>query len=120
MAAIVNIEVDAGTSKTVEFDWIDNSTRLPMDLTTCTAKMQVRSKPGGDIVYLEYSTQANTITLDAVEGSITVFISPSDTTVFPNTEWRRANYDLRITDTASGLVTMIVRGEFTILPRVTI
>jgi hypothetical protein len=121
MADVVNIEVDQGSSLAIEYDWINPSTQLPMDLTNCTAKMQVRSMPGGADVLLQYSTQAGSISINIPAGTVTVLISPADTTTFTNvTEWRRGVYDLVITNTQTNAVTMLARGEFTILPRVTI
>lgn len=121
MATIVNIEIDQGSSKTVEYDWIDPSTRLPIDLTGYTAKMQVRATAGGPAIFLDYNTSNGKIVLGGVTGTITIIIAPADTTTFTVApEWRRAVYDLFITKTADGSITMVARGEFTIMPRVTI
>jgi hypothetical protein len=120
MATVVNIEVDQGTSKAIEYDWINQSTQLPMDLSNCIAKMQVRSKPGDQVVLLEYSTANAKITLDTAAGTVTVLIAPADTTTFTTVpEWRRGVYDLVITNTVTNAVTMLARGEYTILPRIT-
>lgn len=120
MTTIVNIEVDQGAHRTIEFIYDDFSTGLPIDLTGYTAKMQVRSVVGDSVILLEFSTTNGKINLSGSDGIVKVFISPTDTTVgLGDPPWSRGLYDLFLTKTSDGTVTRLVKGLFFILPRAT-
>jgi hypothetical protein len=115
IAAVVNIEVDEGSTKNIEFGWYDPSTDLPIDLNGASAEMKVRECYGSDTVLLTFSTANNKIVLGGSEGTILVMISPSDTI---DQQWFQGVYDLFITK-ASGEVIRFIKGKFLILNRIT-
>ncbi len=120
MSTQLNLEIEQGTTETIELTWLDDSTGLPKDLTNYTAKMQVRSDVGDPNVLLEYSTANGGISLGDVTGVVTIFIMPTDTTNFTTIpEWHRGVYDLLLTQGTTNAVTCVARGYFIIIPRAT-
>ena len=65
----------------------------PIDLTGCSAKLQLR-KNVGDTVLLELSTTNNRILLGGVDGTIDLIIAKADTA---DLAFKNAKYDLLIT-----------------------
>lgn len=119
MTDTVNIEIDQGATKTIQFIYDDISTGLPIDLSGYTAKMQVRDM-AGTTVLLDFSTANGKLTLGGSDGLVRILLAPIDTTVFTTVpEWRRGVYDVYLTKTSDGTVTRLVKGLFLILPRIT-
>jgi hypothetical protein len=115
-AQSVNFDIDPASNTGFELDWIDPSTNLPIDLTGYTAKMQIRSRPGSEIVLLELSTDNGKITLGDTLGTITILFLPEDTNVI---DWSNGFYDLYVTRTADNTKTCIARGFVTVSPQIT-
>lgn len=84
------------------------------DLSTYTARMQIRATQSDDTVIHELTTVNGGITLSA-EGQISMFISDTDTAAF---DFTNAVYDLELID-GSGNVTPILEGKVTLSLEVT-
>lgn len=105
--------VKRGDTWTFTFSWKNQNT--PIDLTGCSARMQIRDKRTGEM-FAESSTVDNSITIDGLAGGVSVEFS-SDKTSFidPGTYYS----DLEITFPvsgrvqSSGTVIIIVQGDIT-------
>lgn len=87
----------------------------PIDLTGCTARMQVRSEVGSPTVLLELNTTNGGVTLGGATGTIDLYISDEDTAAFA---WDGGVFDLEITDSADEVV-RLVQGSASVSPEVT-
>jgi hypothetical protein len=117
MAAIsYNLEIDQGASHVFAYDWISNSTGLPLDLTDYSAKMQIRSGPGDEQVLLELSSTNGRISMGGATGEVLVVFQPADT---ENIDWYDAYYDLFLTNTVDASKTRLAKGFVTILRKIT-
>ena len=89
--------------------------RTPIDLTGCTARMQVRPEIDSDTVLLSLTTENGGITLGGVAGTIELFISDRASAAFT---WRSGVWDLEIEFT-SGEVRRLAQGTVSVSPEVT-
>lgn len=90
-------------------------TRTPIDLTGCTARMQVRPDIESATVLVELNTTNGCITLGGVAGTIELFISDEASAAFT---WLSGAWDLEI-EFASGEVRRLVQGTVSVSPEVT-
>lgn len=90
-------------------------TQTPIDLTGCTARMQVRPEIESATVLLELTTANGGITLGGVAGTIELFVSDDASTLFT---WLSGVWDLEI-EFASGEVRRLVQGTVSVSPEVT-
>ena len=86
------------TGETFERNWVwstgssvEDST--PVNLTGCTAKLQVRPTADSATVLIELSTQNDGIILGGVSGNIKIIVSDEATSLFT---WNQGVYDLFI------------------------
>lgn len=120
MSAITfNIEIEEESDESFRFNYADDSTGLPMDLTGFRAEMQVRvgysgnqsvqpvltftSEPGGGIV------------LGGTQGTVDLFISYEDT---KDLYWNQGAYTLFLINPRGGR-SPLVKGFFTVNQSVT-
>lgn len=87
----------------------------PIDLTGCSARMQVRNEVGSDVVLIGLSTVNGRITLGGVAGTIDLWIADEDTTLIA---WESGVFDLEITH-PGGDVTRLAQGSISVSPEVT-
>lgn len=113
MAAVYNITIERGETWSRLLTWTDENDTL-INLTGCTAKMQIRKVVGGALV-LELSTTNGRITLGGSAGTIALTVTDEDTATFPIDS---ARYDLVITF-PSGASEKILRGSIGIESLVT-
>lgn len=85
----------------------------PMDLTGCTAQMQIRPFPGSTALLYDAS---NDITLGGAAGTIELLIDAQDTEGFT---WFEGVYDMVIID-AAGNVRRLLAGDVSVCPGVTV
>lgn len=85
----------------------------PADLTGATARMQIKSRVGGDVL-LSLTSGAG-ITVDNASKTITLEISAADTAAIT---WRTGVYDLEVQD-ADGTVTGLFFGSVNVTREVT-
>lgn len=86
----------------------------PVDLSGCTARMQIKDKVGGTVLK-SLTTENGGITLDNTLKTITINISAADAAAFT---WTKAVYDLEMVSTG-GVVTALLEGTVKVTPEVT-
>lgn len=109
MATYLNdtIEIKCGDTFHLEFWWTDeNGTKI--DMTGCTALMQLRPTPKSDSV-LDLTTENGRITLST--GVISLDIDASDTQLL---EAQRGVFDLQLTY-SDGVVKTLCSGRYRVL-----
>jgi len=105
-----NMICPQGTTFTKQLTWTVDD--IPVDLTTYTARMQVREKYTSPTTVINLNSQ--NITLGGDEGTILITISSDVTTaVFP----KEYVYDLELV--SSSVVTRLLEGKFIVTPEVT-
>ena len=107
MAAILDLTIDQGStySHTLELRQ-GNPSGSVLNLTGYTAKMQVRLSVNNPDVILELSTMNGGLTIDGINGKITIQITPEQSRLFV---YGKMVYDLEIS--ISGNDTRIVQGS---------
>lgn len=85
----------------------------PIDLTSFSARMDVRNEPGGKILCASI-TNDNGISIDGSNGILTITLSPSQTRRLTTPS---AAYQLQIIST-SDIYTTILKGYFSVYPAV--
>lgn len=88
---------------------------VPIDLTGCTARMQVRPEVESPTVLLELTTANGGITLGGVAGTIELFVSDDASTLFT---WTAGVWDLEI-EFPGGDVRRLAQGSISVSPEVT-
>lgn len=88
---------------------------VPIDLTGCTARMQVRSEVESPDVLIELTTENGRITLGGVDGTVDLLISAADTAAI---DWDGGVFDLEIVH-PGGQVTRLAEGSVSVSPEVT-
>ena len=113
--ATVDLTINQGTDYVHTFIWKDENGDL-IDLTSYTAKMQIRPNCGDGTLTLELSTVNGRISLGGTAGSIGLSISNSDTEAL---NFVQEVYDIELTD-GGGTVTRLVSGKVYLSKEVTV
>ena len=92
-----------------------DSDRIPVDLTGCTARMQVRTAVSSQAVLLSLTTENGGITLGGAAGTIALYISDADTAAL---HWAAGVYDLEI-EFPNGDVVRRLYGSVSVSPEIT-
>lgn len=87
----------------------------PVDLTSFTARMQVRKTPSSDTKVLDLTTENGAIALGGAAGTIAVTISATAMAAVAANKYR---YDLELAS-AGGVVTRLLEGVFLVTAEVT-
>lgn len=93
----------------------ESSAYTPVDLTGCTARMQVRAKIDATTPLLTLTTENGGISLGGTAGTIELLIDADDTAALT---WTSGVYDLEIVY-PGGQVTRLAYGSVTVSPEVT-
>lgn len=93
----------------------EDSAKTPVDLTGCTARMQVRAKIGASTPLLTLTTENGGISLGGTAGTINLLIDAEDTAAL---SWTSGVYDLEIVH-PGGQVRRLMYGAVTVSPEVT-
>lgn len=88
---------------------------VPIDLTGCVARMQVRPEIESSTVLVELTTENGRILLGGVDGTLILELDPATTAAF---DWDSGVYDLEIQH-ANGDVTALVFGAVSVRKEVT-
>lgn len=88
---------------------------VPVDLTGCTARAQVRPEISSPIVLLELTTENGGIELGGITGTIRLRVSAATTAAF---DWDAGEYDLEIVF-PDGTVVRRMAGSVSVSPEVT-
>lgn len=94
--------------------WKD-STNTPINLTGCSAKMQIRDTIDSTVVRLELSTINNRLLITPLLGKIDLYISDIDTTALVGLG---GIYDLEVYF-SNGDTARLIEGKITFKPEVT-
>lgn len=113
--AVVNLTIYQGATFRSLSTWKSGTPSLPVDLTGCTARMQIRPTIASTTVYVTLTTENGGITLGDDAGTVAVFISDEDTAAFT---WATGFYDLEI-EFPSGDVRRLLAGKVKVSPEVT-
>jgi len=89
---------------------------VPVNLTGCTAALQLRSLPNDPTAALTLTTENGGITLTALTGNIAVSATATQTRAIDEGFYY---YDLELTNTASGVVTRIAQGQILVSAEIT-
>lgn len=92
-----------------------NPDKTPIDLTGCTARMQVRAEIESPTVLLELTTANGGITVDGPAGQLTLYLTPAATAAIA---WQSGVWDLEL-EHPNGDVTRLVQGTVSVKPEVT-
>lgn len=95
--------------------WKAGTPYVPVDLTGCSARMQVRSAVDSATVLLELTTANGGIELGGSSGEITLHLSAADTAAL---SWARGVYDLEVVMSDS-TVRRLLEGSIKVKPEVT-
>jgi hypothetical protein len=87
----------------------------PVDLTSYTARMQVRRTPSTDTKTLDLTTENGAIVLGGALGTIAVTVSATAMAAVSSGKYR---YDLEVVS-SGGVVTRLLEGVFVVSPEVT-
>ena len=121
MATAYKFVWDKGTTISRVFHWkrnmVDDGEEpdyQPVNLTGYTARMEIRDKYGGVLLY-RLDSASDTISISPLDGEFAFEIPASETETW---NWRNAVYDIELVD-ADGRVTRILQGTITLTPEVT-
>lgn len=112
-AGTYNIVCDQGSTLSRVITW-KNSSGTPINLTSYTARMQVRDGYSATSSLLSLTTENGGITLGGALGTITLVASATDTAALTPDQYV---YDLEMI--TGSTVTRLVQGSFTVTPEVT-
>lgn len=87
----------------------------PIDLSGCTARMQVRAEVESPAVLLSLTTENGGLTLGGAAGTVELYVSDEDTGAIT---WDAGVWDLEIVH-PSGEVTRLAQGSVAVSPEVT-
>ena len=98
--------------------WSVKAAGVPIDLTGCTARMQVRAETSAPIVLQELTTENGGITLGGTAGTIDLYVGATATAA---TNWEGGVFDLEIIHPGAlpDDVTRIAQGTVSVSPEVT-
>lgn len=117
MAAVFNrpLVINQGATFREPWTWSTGTPPVLVNLTGCTARMQLRPDVDSLTLYHEMTTENGGITIDGTAGTIVLFISDADTTNFG---WTTAVYDLEI-QFSNSTVVRLGSGSITLSKEVT-
>lgn len=96
--------------------WKSGTPAVPVDLTGCTARMQIRTSVKAATTLASLTTENGGLILGDDAGTITIYMSATATAAL--TGWTSAVYDLEIVF-GGGDVRRLMEGSVTLLPEVT-
>ena len=116
MAAFkVNLKIDQGATFSKVVIWKTGTPPVVVNLTGCTARMQVRGKLTDTAALLDLTTANGGIVLGGIAGTVTLNVSAIQTAAI---SWTSAVYDLEIIF-ADGTVRRLLSGSISVSPEVT-
>lgn len=110
-----NITIIQGATLRDVTTWKAGTPAVPVDLTGCTARMQVRAKIDSTDTLLNLTTENGGINLGGTAGTVTVFLSATATAALT---WKSGVYDLEV-QFGNGDVRRLLAGSVAVSPEVT-
>lgn len=114
-AAKIKLSIEQGATFTKTVTWKTGKPALPVDLTGCVARMQVREKVDSTAVLLTLTSADGRITLGGAAGTVVLRVDADDTAAIT---WKGGVYDLEI-EFADGTVRRLLAGTVSVSPEVT-
>lgn len=113
----LNLVIDQGATFTKEVTWKTGTptSSTAVDLTGCTARMQIRESVEEEAVLIELTTENGRITLGDELGTVSMFVEADDTAAL---DFIAGVYDLEIVF-ADGRVRRLVAGTVKLSKEVT-
>lgn len=116
MAERVDITQDQGATLARRFIWKTNTaTPTPVDLTSFTARMHIRTGIAADTTIAELTTENSGIVLGGANGYVDLHMTADQTSALEPATYR---YDLELVG-PDGFVTRLAEGKIKIRPEVT-
>ena len=113
MAVSYNVTIDQGATWYLNVEY-DNPNGTPVNITSYTAALQIRSLPESATAVLSLATGSG-ITITGATGLIAITATATQTRAIDEGTYY---YDLEITSPA-GVVTRLVQGQAVVTPEVT-
>lgn len=113
--AKLKLTIYQGATFRKRLTWKAGTPAVPVDLTGCTARMQVRAEVESPTALLTLTTENNRITLGGAAGTIELYVSDEDTGAI---DWDGGAWDLEIIH-PGGEVTRLAQGSVSVSPEVT-
>lgn len=92
----VNLVIEQGATFDQTFTWMSGASRetaVPVDLTGCKARAQIRAEIDSPDVLLELTTENGRILLGGPAGTIRLLVGAADTAAI---DWDAGVYDLEV------------------------
>lgn len=115
MAGQKNFEVDQNATFSFIVEYKDNEGN-PIDLTGCSAKMQVRDTKGGSKLAFSLTSPIGGISIDGPNGKLTIKATPTQTNKL---FYPKSSYDVMLTDSNLNKIKLL-EGFLTLSRSVTI
>lgn len=113
--AKLKLTIYQGATFRKRLTWKAGTPAVPVDLTGCTARMQVREEVDSASALLTLTTENDRITLGGTAGTIELYVSDEDTA---DITWEGGVWDLEIVH-PGGEVTRLAQGSVSVSPEVT-
>lgn len=111
--------IERGATFVRRFTWNTtdiNGNTVPVDLTGCVARAQIRPKAGAPTLLVDFSTDGTIAIPSPTEGYVDLYLSDETTTQI---EAKKGRWDLEIA-WATGEVTRLLEGEVEFSAEVTV
>ncbi|SOE35305.1 hypothetical protein [Delftia acidovorans] len=112
--ATLKLQIYQGATFRRRLRWL-NPDKTPIDLTGCTARMQVREEVESTAVLLELTTENDRLVLGGTAGTVDLLVDASTTATIT---WSSGVHDLEIVH-PGGEVTRLAEGSCCVSPEVT-
>ncbi len=112
--ANLKLQIYQGATFRKRLRWL-NPDQTPIDLTGCTARMQVREEVESTAVLLELTTENGSIVLGGTVGTVELLVDADTTAAIT---WDGGAWDLEIVH-PGGEVTRLAQGSLCVSPEVT-
>lgn len=115
--ANIDLTVYKGATFSKGFQWKTGSSPVPVNLTGCTARMQIRKNVNDENILDTLTTENGKLSIeDAVNGKVRINISAAASSAYTFTS---GVYDLEIVFPSTGRIERIIEGCFSAIPEVT-
>jgi hypothetical protein len=114
-AAKLKLTIEQGATFRKTLTWKAGTPAVPVDLTGCTARMQIRSEITSATILVTLTTENGGIILGGAAGTIELFIDPVATAAIT---WTAGVYDLEVVFSLTD-VRRLLYGVVAVSPEVT-
>ena len=117
MAVVYNVEIDQGADWFLDVNY-DNPNGTPVNITSYTAALQLRSLPEDPTAVLTLTTANGGIAITGASGLVAIHATATQTRAIDEGTYY---YDLEITSpaTPTAVVTRLIQGQAVVSPEVT-